>query len=299
MSSPVPQQAASTSEIDKAYDARHSVDGEVFAASMARYAALSATARETVPCRLNVCYDASSGQTLDLFADPGRRNQPVLLFIHGGYWRMLSKNESAFMAANLARFGVATAAIDYALIPDVTLETIVGQVRAALVWLYRNASQYGLDAARIVVSGSSAGGHLAAALLADDYREAAGLPAHAPCGALLLSGLYDMQPLRETFVNAWLQLDETRAAATSPIHMLPRAPVPVAIAWGQREPAGFKAQAAAYEARCRAQWPDAAPATVRAFEVPARHHFDVVLDLADPASAVTRAALDLLGVAAG
>ncbi|WP_042337776.1 alpha/beta hydrolase [Paraburkholderia ferrariae] len=296
MTPTVLQQTAATTLIDKAYDARHSVSAEAFADAMQQYTQRSAQSRAALRCHLDICYDEASGQTLDILASPGLRDQPVLLFIHGGYWRMLSKEESAFMADALARSGIATVTINYALAPAVTLEEIIGQVRQALVWLARNASHYGLDARRIVVSGSSAGGHLAATLLDDAYRVATALPAEVPCGALLVSGLYDMQPIRESFVNEWLGLDDSRAEAVSPIGMLPRKPVPLAIVWGEHEPTGFKEQAKRYESRCRAQWGEEADVAVSAFEVPGRHHFDVVLDLCDPSSALTHALFTLLKI---
>ena len=293
--SAAPSQRVGTSPIDKAYDARHSVDAATFTASLERWASLSAECRATVPCHLDLCYDESSGQKLDLFCDPVRRGQPVFLFVHGGYWRMSSKNDASFMAANFARFGVATVAIDYPLVPAATLETIIDQVRASLVWLFRHAEHYGLDPERIVVSGSSAGGHLAAALLADNYRSTAGMPVSCPHGAVLISGLYDMQPVRESFVNDWLQLDHARAAATSPIRTLTDHPVPLAIVHGEHEPVGFKEQADLFARHCHTRWPDSA-GNVEAFEVPDRHHFDVLLDLADPASRLTKTTLALLGV---
>ncbi|MGO4836663.1 alpha/beta hydrolase, partial [Rhizobiaceae sp. 2RAB30] len=114
--------------IDRDYGARGSVTSEVFEAAMRDYRSRSEEMRDHAS-HLDVVYDEASGQTVDIYG-AGAEPRPVFVFIHGGYWRMLSKHDSAFMAGMLARHGIATAVVDYRLAPEVSLDEIVREVRA-------------------------------------------------------------------------------------------------------------------------------------------------------------------------
>lgn len=274
--------SASDPAIDAAYGPRLALPPGVFEANMDLYRERSAAAYRTLPHERDLCYDTASGQCLDIFAAPGPGRRPAFVFIHGGYWRMLSKNESAFMAATLTRRGIAVVAVDYALAPAVTLEEIVRQVRAAIVWLHVSGAAHGIDPDRIHVGGSSAGGHLAAAVAGGGWREAAGLPEDAVKGAMPVSGLFDLAPLTRSFVNAWLGLDAARAEALSPLHHLPPAPCSLVLAWGEHEPSGFKDQSRRYADAWNTKGFEC-----DAVEIAGRNHFDVVLDWCDDASEMT------------
>lgn len=281
---------ASDPEIDVAYNARATVSTEVFADMMARYAALSTDLPRGVASTRDIRYDNTSEQMLDIHrARDGTALQPAFVFIHGGYWRMLSKHDSAFMAANLAAHGVATVVPDYALAPGARLEEIVRQVRAAITWLYRHGRAHGIDPERIVISGSSAGGHLAAAVLADGWRAQAGLPEDVIKGAMLVSGLFDLEPVQRSFANAWLGLDAARARALSPIHALPAHGPEIVVAWSEHEAAGFKRQSHAFiDAWQQGGRPG------KGIEIAGRHHFDIILDWTRPDTAMTRLCLELV-----
>ena len=268
--------------VDSAYGPRSALPPGVFEANMAAYRDRSAAAYETLRHECDLCYDPASGQCLDIFPASGPGLAPALVFIHGGYWRMLSKNESVFMAETLTRRGIAVVAVDYALAPAVTLEEIVRQVRAAIVWLHANGAAHGVDPGRLFVAGSSAGGHLAAALVAGGWREQAGLPEDAIKGAMPVSGLFDLAPLMRSFVNAWLGLDAARARALSPAFHLPPRACALVLAWGEHETSGFKDQSRLFADAWRAQG-----FACCAAEIAGRHHFDVVLDWCDDASEMT------------
>jgi len=270
-------------EIDAAYGPRSALPPGVYEAHIASYASLSAEAYRTLPHERDLCYDVQSGQCLDIFPAPGPGLKPAFVFIHGGYWRMLSKNESVFMAETLTRRGISVVAVDYALAPAATLEEIVREVRASIAWLHRNGPKHGIDPGRIFVGGSSAGGHLAAALISGGWREAAGLPEDAIKGAMPVSGLFDLAPIARSFVNAWMGLDATRVEAMSPIHHLPPEPCRLVLAWGEHETSGFKDQAHLY----REAWRAAGFEPPRAVEISGRNHFDVVLDWCDDDSTMT------------
>jgi len=210
-------------------------------------------------------YGPSADETLDLFVPA--RGAPLVAFFHGGYWRRLHKDDHTFSARGLAERGVATAIVNYGLAPAVPLEEITAQARRAADWLRANAAAYGVDASRFAVSGHSAGGHLAAMCAVD-----------APVrGVVSLSGLHDLVPVAHSFANAWLQLDDARAAALSPTRYAPAAPAPLFAAAGERETGAFKAQGRALVDAWRAHGCDAAYE-----DTPGDNHFEIVARLRDP-----------------
>ncbi|HEX7006147.1 MAG TPA: alpha/beta hydrolase [Alphaproteobacteria bacterium] len=255
-----------------------------------RYEELSAAARSQLYVRRNLAYGRTSAETLDFF--PARRvGAPLHLFIHGGYWQELGKDESSFAAPGFVEAGAAFAALDYALAPDASMDEIVRQARAAVAWLHRNARRLGFDGERIYVSGHSAGGHLVGMLLATDWPREFGVPAGVVAGATAISGIFDLEPIRLTYVNAPIGMDAAAARRNSPIHQPPRVPVPLILTYGENETDEFKRQTRAYRAVCaRAGTP------CRMVAMPGRNHFDAVLELADPDSALARAVFEQMGL---
>ncbi len=270
--------------IDIAYGPSRSLPAGVFEAHMKLYRERSDEMAANLPREHGLVYDSASGETLDLYPAPGPGPKPVFVYIHGGYWRMLGKNDSAFMAKTFTGLGISVAVVDYTLAPKVTLEEIVRQVRSAIAWLWQNGAEHGIDPERIYVGGSSAGGHLTGAVVAGGWRGSFGLPENAIKGAMPVSGIFDLEPLTHSFVNEWMGLDLERAEALSPIRHLPPVPCKMVVAWGAAETRGFHEQAHAW----LAAWRGAGFAAVE-IEVPDRHHFDVVLDWYDADSAMTRA----------
>ncbi len=263
----------SRAELDVQYDARGTVDD--IAPFLERYAELSATAKRDLEVVTDIPFGPSSEEVFDLF--PAGRNAPVFVFVHGGYWRLLSKDESSFMAKCFVERGIAVAAVNYALAPAVTLDEIVRQVRAAVSRLWHDADRYGIDRDRIHVGGSSAGGHLVGMLLADSWQAAAGVPTNVIAGAVSASGLFDLEPVRLSHPNEWLQLDADAAHRNSPIHHIPGAGCPLLLTWAGSDTEEFKRQSRDYG---RA-WKQAGFA-VADFAVSDRNHFDIILDLANP-----------------
>ena len=155
--------------LDLQYNARATVPD--IAPMLRDYAAISAQARETLPCALNVAYGTHPDETLDIFPAQGDRPGPVLIYLHGGYWRLLSKDDSSFMAPALTQAGITVVAVNYSLAPAVTLDHIVDQTRRAVAWVHHHIDQHHGDGQRLVIAGSSAGGHLAGMVLASGWQQ--------------------------------------------------------------------------------------------------------------------------------
>ncbi len=267
-------------QLDADYTARNCTTNDDFTRIIAAYASHSKAAQTLPGTTLALRYDADSTQTLDLYS--AGENHPVLLFIHGGYWRALSKDHSAFMAPMLAANGIATAVPDYALAPDASLGEITRQMRAAFAHLWHNAAALGINRDRIVVAGSSAGGHLAAALAMPGWQGEFDLPDTAVHACLPISGLFELAPIAASHVQDWLNLSQAEVEALSPLrHAVGTARSLIAVA--EHETPGFHRQSSAYA--------DALNATQ--ITIPARNHFDVILDLMQPNTRLSKALLGL------
>lgn len=277
--------------LDHQYDARGTVTD--YEAEARAYAEDSVAAMTTLDRRAGLVFDAASGSALDLYPAAGPGPHPVFVWVHGGYWRALSKQENAFIAPALVAAGISVAVIDYTLAPAATLEEITRQTRAAVTWVHRHAAEHGIDPGRIFVGGSSAGGHLTGMLLAaDGWRAEAGLPRDVIKGAVSLSGLYELEPVRLGRVNDWLGLDAARARRLSPLHLLPTDPAdgcPLIVSYGGSETAEFKRQTDDY----LAAWiGHGHPGRFVAMED--CNHFDIARRLGTPGTPLAGAAIRLI-----
>jgi arylformamidase len=257
------------------------------------WAEASALSRERSDCRLDVAYGSGAMEALDLFlpAQPRADGAPVLVVIHGGYWRALSKGDFSFVAPAFTSAGALVVVPDYALCPAVSVEHITLQLVRALQWVWHNAARHGGDPKRIAVVGHSAGGHLAAMLLSCRWKQVdEALPAQLLGGALSISGLFDLEPLRHTpFLQADLKLTPASVARLSPA-FFPRPRGKLYAVVGAAESDEFLRQ----NQLIRDVWgPTAVPVCET---VPGRNHFDVLESLVDPAGRLHELALRLLGL---
>jgi len=244
------------------------------------FVAMAQKAREQLRCTLDVPYGPTLEETLDIFpAD--QANAPVFVFIHGGYWRALSSKTFSGVALGLQARGITTVVINYALCPRVTIDEIVRQTRAALAWTLRNIAQYGGDPARVAIGGHSAGGHLTAMALQTDWAGDYGLPQDPFVAALPFSGLYDIEPLRYSYLQPAIQLDDGIIRRNSPAFSVRPCKTPVWITWGGAESTEFARQSRIYHDA----W-QAAGNVSELREVPGANHFTVIGGLEDPQSAV-------------
>jgi arylformamidase len=254
----------------------------------ARWAEQGAITRRLRACLIDLPFGDTAAERLDYF--PTRvESAPLLVFIHGGYWRSLDKSDFSWLAPPFVQHGVALSLLNYGLAPATPIEDIVRQQVRALAWLYRNGDRLGFDPERIVVAGHSAGAHLTAMMMAALWPVVAtDLPARLVKGGLAISGIYDLAPLVQAdFVNVDLRLDAARARRVSPVHLPPATDAPLITAVGGLESSEFHRQTAligrAWKGIVRRDVPMAG-----------RNHLTVVDELANPASPLFDAALELV-----
>ena len=255
---------------------------------LARWAERGARARRLRACLVDLPYGETGAERLDYFPTQ-HEAAPLLVFIHGGYWRSLDKSDFSWLAPPFVQHGVALALLNYGLAPATSIEDIVRQQLKALAWLYRNGDRLGFDPERIVVSGHSAGAHLTAMMMAALW------PVHAPDlppmlvkGGLAISGIYDLAPLvNAPFVNVDLRLNDHRARALSPVDLPPATTAPLITAVGTLESSEFHRQ----NALIRRAWKSA---FLRDVPLAGAHHLTAVEELASPASLLFDAALELV-----
>ncbi len=259
-----------------------------FAQVLARYRGLSDEALATHATHAIRYGDLPQEQALLFLPDAPATPPPLLVYIHGGYWQELSAHDSCFAATAALAQGVSYAAIDYTLAPEASLAQITDQCVQAVACLRQHYLQIHPGAA-IVVAGSSAGAHLAAMLCTAGPHQGRGGSATLVDGAVLLSGIYDLQPLVATYVNDKLGLDGAEARRLSPQLLVATTTVPTLVCWGEHETPEFKRQSREYAARLRSSGQLAG-----AYEVPGVNHFDIVFGLCDPASRLGRDTLGLL-----
>lgn len=246
------------------------------------FVAQSERARGTLPCVLDVPYGPTRDETLDIFPADSP-NAPVFIFIHGGYWRALSSKEFSCVALGLQPLGITSVVVNYALAPRVSIDEITRQCRAAAAWTLRNIQAYGGDATRVGIGGHSAGGHLTAMCLLTAWQEDYDLPRDPFAAAVLFSGLYDIEPLRYSYLQPQIQLDDGIVRRNSPAFMARRCITPSWITWGSLESAEFARQAQLY---CDA-W-KAAGNTCELSPIAEADHFTVIAGLEDSKSEVAQ-----------
>lgn len=220
----------------------------------------SADARKRLQCELDIPYGPKPRQKIDRFSAPDA-DAPLLVFIHGGYWRSMDKSDFSFLAEPLVARGISVAMPSYSLCPQATIDEIVSDIHTAFAWLSSRAD-------RIHLCGWSAGAHLAAMLVAG------GAPGIR--SVLALSGIYDLRPLQHVSMNEDLRLDEASAARNSPLLLKPETQTRFAIAAGALETPALRKQSRDFADAWQ----------LNAHEVPGVHHYAIVSELGDERSAL-------------
>jgi arylformamidase len=230
-----------------------------------RYGELSDAVRSRIGEPVTERYGPTPIETLDIYGE-GRK---ALVFVHGGAWKRQSKRENAFAAGMVVDAGAAYVALDFALLPTVTLPEMVGQVCRGVEWVHANLSK------EIVLCGHSSGGHLAACALTRLNFIRSGL---------VVSGIYDLLPVRLSARNDYVRIDERLEHEYSPIRHIDKIRCPVTVGWAEKEAAEFYRQSSEFAKKL------GAPAIIGK----GLNHFEIALTLADPHAPLGSAALEML-----
>ena len=235
-----------------------------------RYSEASNEVRKRIGEPRTERYGPTPPETLDIYGT----GKKAFVFVHGGAWRRQSSREQAFPAEPIIEAGAAYVALNFALLPTVTMAEMVAQVCRGIEWVYRNLSK------DVVLCGHSSGGHLGACALTrlDFLRK-----------ALLISGIYDLLPVRLSARNDYVRLDERMEDEYSPIRHIDRIKCPVTVGWAENESAEFYRQSKEFASAL-----ERSGQLREAIEGKSSNHFEIIETMADPRSPLGRAALNML-----
>lgn len=212
----------------------------------------AAQARAALDGELDVRYGPGPKETLDIFAattDAKGMPPPAQIFIHGGYWRAMDKSDYSHLATDVVATGVTHISLNYDLCPEVTLDEIVAEIRRAVIYVYQNAETLGIDRERLYISGHSAGGHLTAMMMRQDWTQE-GLPKDLFKGAMPISGAFEPEAIMHTSVNDDVRLELDMARRNGLLDAPPLVAAPVLALVGGDEPEGFHSLSESYVALC-------------------------------------------------
>ena len=244
--------------LDKAYNNAAAVANS--AAMVAAWEHRSALLRQQYGGAFDLCYGPRPRNRID-FLKSGTPAAPTLIFLHGGYWQMRSKDAFTFVASGPLSAGINVALVGYTLAPEVSMDEMVSEIRRALDWLASDLPGLGADPSKIILSGWSAGAHLAAVTM--DHPSVR--------GCVAISGIYDLEPMRHCFVNDKLRLDADAAQRNSPILQQSSPAPPVTIVVGGAEVPLMYQQSADYAVeRAKSGLP------VVFHEIPDADHFSIL-----------------------
>ena len=267
---------------------------------LARIAKASETARQMLGAPERIAYGDSEHERLDFFrAVPALRSAtkhtpaPINIFVHGGAWLRGSAAETALVAEAMVRAGAHAVVIDFINVDQSggDLTPMAEQVARAIAWTWRNAESFGGDRERLYVSAHSSGAHLAACALTLGWREQK-LPANFCKGALLVGGMYDLEPVRLSARSAYVKFTEQAEQRLSPQRHIDGVTMPLIIAYGTCETPEFQRQSRDFFAGLKADRKDAELIVAEGY-----NHFELFETMANPYGIVGRARLRQMGLA--
>ena len=263
-------QKFSSSERDREYSPSSMIGGN-YKPFIEEYESQSQIARTLIQSEIYQ-YGDQNNQIIEISKinrDSSSNLKPILVFIHGGYWQELSIRDSFFPSVEAEKNGVGFAAIEYSLAPKASIDEIVKECKKAIEWLFLNANDLGYDSKKIILAGSSAGAHLVAMCLLEQLQIRI-------LGNILVSGIYDIEPLIGTSIDEALSLSKDQAYRNSPVNFSLKNFPPTIVAWGENETKQFKKQS---KILVNKLIDEGVP--VRSLEVMGKNHFDVINDLAN------------------
>ena len=237
-----------------------------------------ALAQRIAGARLDLRYGDAPRNTLD-FLPCGKPKAPTFVFIHGGYWQMSEKENYGFIAEGPLAHGINVALVEYTLTPAIRLDGLVGEVKRSVAWIVEHLGELGAATDGVYVAGHSAGGHLTAMVIGEPGVK----------GGIAISGLFDLEPIRLSYLNDAVRMDEAEAYRNSPIHHLPKQTPPLIVTYGGDELPELRRQSEEYwAALCKAG------RRGKPLPLPGHEHFSILEELAKPAGKLTTALTDLI-----
>lgn len=280
-------------EIDDAYDQACWAPNREHIAQRRRLASERTIDRLGPPER--VAYGPTEIEKLDIYKTK-RPNAPIAIFIHGGAWKNGASKDSAYMAEMYLAAGANFVIPDFVAVQDAggSLMTMAGQVRRAVAWVYKNAASFGGDSKRLYLIGHSSGAHLGGTIVITDRQKDFGLPPDILKGALLISGMYDLKPVRLSKRSKYVNFDDATEEALSTQRHIDKIVTPLVIAHGTLESPEFQRQSREFAAAVKA-----AGKPVEFFVGEGFNHFEMQETMANPFGLVGRAALRMMGLKIG
>jgi len=272
-------------ELDRNFDQRAWVDDAD--QLLARHAQLSEQTRQRLHHLPDIAYGTQVDEVLDYFPS-SRAGAPLVVFIHGGAWRHLTKADYSFVANAQRSAGIATVIPEFSKLPGATLPQLTAQIRRALHWTRLNAARLGADSDNIHLLGHSSGAHLAMAALTADGSEGTAFVRSITC----ISGIYDLGPVMLSARRHYIDLSADQVRQLSPQHQVHHVPCPAAIFFASRDSDEFQRQAREFSAGLRAA------GRLTRMERFDANHYDVVDMLDNPQSPLSQALLQAMGMTA-
>ena len=265
--------------LEKGYNVRLLEDD--FDGLIEKWSGWSKDFRANADSSLDCQYGDGEKDKLDIFRS-GEANAPLFIFVHGGYWQRGDKSVYSFVAESFVNSGIDVALIGYQLCPGASMTNIVEKIREAIIWIWSNADDYSISKHRINVSGHSAGGHITGMVLATDWSKiSTGLPEDIVKTGVPISGLYQLDPIRETTIADALGLDDEESQALSPHFFEPQTKAPILVTLGGGETPEFHWQTDNFVNKWKGF-----KAPLDYFAEPDVNHFGVVEKLANTESAI-------------
>ena len=233
--------------------------------------------RARYPEHLNLTYGSRSRNRIDYFSVG--KNTPVLVFIHGGFWQMRSKDDFAFLAESFLASGVSVAMVGYSLAPEATMDEIVAEAHAAIRYLTTQLPKLGGDPQRMMVSGWSSGGHLASMVVDEPSL----------LGGVSISGIFELEPLLKSYINDKLNMDLAMAQRNSPILVLPKSSKQLDLFAGSAELPEMRRQTSDYASARRA-----AGLPTRYAEIPDANHYTILNSMMNTGGTIHQAIMTML-----
>jgi arylformamidase len=256
-----------------------------------RWELLSRHTQQKLPVIKDLQYGNLQRERLDIYPSLQPQSK-TLIFLHGGYWQMLDKSMFHFIANGFHSYSVTTVLLSYPLAPEVSIDQIVLSCRKAIKWLYSNFFTFNGYPHQMYIVGHSAGGHLAAMLMATDWELFdPGLSANVLKGICAVSGLFDLVPIHLSYINKVLKMDMETAKCNSPVRLEPSNSCPLIIAVGEAESTEFNDQSKEFYT-C---WKDKGIDN-QLLQLPGQNHYSIVETIADQQSSLHQALRQLMKI---